>query len=89
LPDRSANKKTLGDWFSHSFSAMMSVKAPYKMFQTISYSLFSFWLYLTRRAAHRNASGPPKEIVDFLKRNAERLRAETRKLDAASLDEGK
>jgi DNA-binding MarR family transcriptional regulator len=28
-------------------------------------------------------------IVDFLKRNAERLRAETRKLDAASPDEGK
>jgi len=28
-------------------------------------------------------------IVDFLRRNAERLRAETRKLDAASLDEGK
>ena len=28
-------------------------------------------------------------IVDFLKRNAERLRAETRKLDAASLDKEK
>jgi hypothetical protein len=44
----------------------------------------------------RDAMGPTDHldqelvvIVDFLRRNAERLRAETRKLDATSFDEGK